>query len=349
MFQKATKKQAKLRLAIYAPSGAGKTYTALRIATGLGGKIALIDSERGSASKYADNFNFDVAELEKFGIENYVQYIKMAHEYDVLIIDSLSHAWHELLTEIDKLASAKYKGNSFMAWSEGTPKQRMFVDAILNFPGHVIATMRTKTEWSVEKDANSGKTKPVKLGLAPEQGKGIEYEFDILMEINHEHYATIAKDRTGKFQDAEILKPSEEFGKTLSEWLNSGEAVISNEEKIQNAINEANQCTNLDDLTLVWRKYGNYQQIDVFRAAITELTTKLKSAQQPIAAPDKIEEPQKSSDGVVLENALMDIKDVTDMRGLDEVYKGYPQYHNNPIFNSAYQAKHKQLFTTKSK
>lgn len=223
MFKKATKKQAKLRCAVFGVSGSGKTYSALRIAKGMGGKIALIDTERGSASKYAGNFDFDVEDLENHTVESYVKVIKMAKGYDVLIIDSLTHAWQELLQQIDALAKAKYKGNSWSAWSEGTPQQKELVNALLSFPGHIIATMRCKTEWSQEKDERSGKLKPVRVGMSPEQGKGIEYEFDLLLEINEEHYATVIKDRTGKFQDKILHKPGEEFGEELIAWLNDGE------------------------------------------------------------------------------------------------------------------------------
>lgn len=224
MFKPASKQQSKLRLALFAPSGAGKTYTALRIASGMTDKIAVIDTERGSASKYADRFNFDVAELQDKSIDSYVRTIKGACKagYGVLIIDSMSHAWQELLTEIDKLARAKYKGNTWSAWSEGTPKQRELIDAILTCDCHVIATMRSKTEWQTETSGN-GKSRPVRVGLAPEQGKGIEYEFDMLMEISTDHIANVIKDRTGKFQDAMIDKPGEDFGKALLEWLNSGD------------------------------------------------------------------------------------------------------------------------------
>jgi len=225
IFQKATKEKAKLRLALFGPSGAGKTYTGLRIATGMSKKIAVIDTERGSASKYADRFTFDVLELPKNDIETYTMAIKAADQagYEVLIIDSLSHAWQELLDEIDKLANSRYQGNTWAAWSKGTPKQRQLVDAILSFSGHVIATMRSKTEWTTSSDSN-GKTKPIRVGLAPEQGKGIEYEFDMLMELSTNHVADVIKDRTGKYQDKLIDKPNEEFGKDLIAWLNSGEA-----------------------------------------------------------------------------------------------------------------------------
>jgi hypothetical protein len=222
-FQKATKAQSKLRAAFFGPSGAGKTFSALRVASGMGKKIAVIDTERGSASKYSDRFDFDVLELPKKDIETYCEGIRAAGAagYDVLIIDSLSHAWQELLEENERVAKAKYKGNTWSAWSEGTPKQRKLIDTILDFPGHVIATMRSKTEWTQEKD-DRGRNTPKRVGLAPEQGKGIEYEFDLLLEISTEHYAQVIKDRTGKFQDKAIEKPGEDFGVELATWLSSG-------------------------------------------------------------------------------------------------------------------------------
>ena len=219
-FTKATKASAKLRAALFGPSGAGKTFTALRIAAGLGGAIAVIDTERGSASKYADRFTFDVLDLEHAGIPSYQGAIAAAAQagYPVLVIDSLSHGWQELLQEIDRLAAAKYRGNTWSAWSEGTPKQRALVEAILTYPGHVIATMRSKTEWSIEADGK-GRQKPVRVGLAPEQGKGIEYEFDLLLELSPDHIGRVIKDRTGKFQDELLDKPGEDFGQALAAWL----------------------------------------------------------------------------------------------------------------------------------
>ena len=137
-FQKAVKEQVKLRLAIYGPAGAGKTASALRIAHGIGGRIAFIDTENYSASRYADGlnfaggfvpFNFDVVSLTKPTIEHYVEAIQSAENagYNILIIDSLSHGWQELLIDIDNLTENKYKGNSWRAWSEGTPKQKIFI------------------------------------------------------------------------------------------------------------------------------------------------------------------------------------------------------------------------------
>jgi hypothetical protein len=207
---------------LFGPSGAGKTFTALRLAKGIGGRVALVDTERGSASKYADRFEFDTLQLEDRTLAGYVQAVHAAAEYDILIVDSLTHGWRELLAEIDKLARAKYSGNTWSAWSEGTPKQMAFIDALLQFPGHVIATMRSKTEWAIEKDEKTGRTKPVRIGLAPEEGKGIEYEFDLLLELSPDHIGTAIKDRSGKFQDAIIEKPGEDFGASLAAWLSDG-------------------------------------------------------------------------------------------------------------------------------
>ena len=280
MFKKATKKQAKLRLALFGPSGAGKTYTALRIATGMSDKIAVIDSERGSASKYSDRFNFDVAEIEDTDITNYIRFLSAAAEsgYEVVIIDSITHAWTELLQEIDKIAKAKYKGNSWSAWSDGTPKQRQMVNAILDYPGHIIATMRSKTEWTLEQDKN-GKNKPMRVGLSPEQGKGIEYEFDMLMELNTDHTANVLKDRTGKYQDQFIEKPGEDFGKELSDWLSDG---LTIEDEKNELIRKIETCKTTDELGLVYKEnytLGNDPDIlEVFKKTKEKLTKKSEAA-----------------------------------------------------------------------
>ncbi len=242
IFNQATKTQSKLRLAIFGPSGSGKTYTSLCLwagITGDTGRIALIDTEFGSASKYADRFQFDVLNLSNPKVENMIQAIQAARQYEVLIIDSLTHAWKELLIQVDQLAKAKYKGNSWATWSEGTPLQNKMVHTLLSFPGHIIATMRTKTEWTINLDSN-GKSSPMRVGLAPEQGKGIECEFDMLMEISPEHTIHVIKDRTGKFQDRIIETPGESFGMEILAWLNEGEPQIVMKTK-QDLLEFANQ------------------------------------------------------------------------------------------------------------
>lgn len=217
MFQKATKEKAKLRLALFGVSGGGKSYSALRLAKGLGGSIAAIDTEHGSLSKYSDRFDFDVCELDKPSINNILMCMNEAKKYDVLIIDSLTHAWNELLQDVDKIAKAKYGGNSWSAWSDGNKKQNELIEAILDFPGHIIVTMRAETNWTTTIN-DKGKVVPVRIGEAPKQGKQIEFEFDMLMQISQDHQAVVLKDRTGKYQD-ECFLIDEELGKSLNNWL----------------------------------------------------------------------------------------------------------------------------------
>lgn len=265
MFKKATKKNIKLRLAIAAPSGSGKTYSALRIASGIGGKIAFIDTENRSAERYADLFDFDVLDLSKeLSIDSMIKAIESASSagYATCIIDSLSHAWEYLLEQIDQLARAKYQGNTFRAWSEGTPEQKRLINAILNSSCHMICCMRVKSEYLIDKDERTGRQRITRVGLAPRQREGMEYEFDMLMEGTVEHYFTVSKDRTGKFQDQVILKPSEDFGAQLAVWLSSGgynvEAVFSHiipsvtQEKKEEPVFNPRQC----EVIRVAKDYG---------------------------------------------------------------------------------------------
>jgi hypothetical protein len=265
---------------MFGPSGSGKTYSALRIASGLGDKIAIIDTEAGSASKYADIFTFDVAELTEPTIDNYCQFIEHGNNsYDVLIIDSMTHGWQELLEEIDKLAHGKYNGNTWRAWNEGTPKQKKLVRAILTSKCHIIATMRSKTEWTTSKDERTGKVAPVRVGLTPEQGKGIEYEFDMLMEISTEHIANVIKDRTGKFQDSLIDKPGEDFGQSLRDWLNSGADNSSNTNDAKKPVKTAlsaiefikkvDECNTEDVYRSMWSA-ANHQRFNKAETAMVK-------------------------------------------------------------------------------
>ena len=238
-FNKATRNNLYLRCALFGPSGCGKTMTALRIAKGIaekmGSRFAVIDTEARSASKYADRISFDVENLTDKSIDAYLaamdECIKAG--YKVLVIDSLSHAWRELTEEVDRISQNSTNKNTFTAWGKVAPKQKQLIDAILNFPGHLIATMRSKTEWVISENRN-GKLAPEKMGLAPEQGKGIEYEFDLLIEMNQHHQASVTKDRTGKFQDSVIDKPGEDFGCSLYDWLTGNARVTNSYNKVQN-------------------------------------------------------------------------------------------------------------------
>lgn len=228
-FQKATRQKSKLRLALVGPSGSGKTYSALAIATelvGPSGRVAVIDTEHGSASKYAGRFSFDVLELDSCAPSTYVEALQAAAEagYDAVVVDSLSHAWmgrDGALEQVDKAAKRSQSGNTFTAWRDVTPQHNALVEALITAPLHVVATMRAKTEYVMEKDRN-GKTSPRKVGLAPVQRDGLEYEFDVLGDIDLEHNLIISKTRCESLSGAVIQKPGANVAKVLLAWLSDG-------------------------------------------------------------------------------------------------------------------------------
>jgi len=227
MFTKAVKHESKLRLAIVGASGSGKTYSALSIATKLG-RTAVVDTESGSASKYADLFDFDVLELSApFSPDKYIAAIAAAASagYEVVILDSLSHAWvgtGGVLDIVDNAAKASTSGNTYMAWKAGTPVQNALIEAIVTAKIHVIGTMRSKTEYILVKN-DRGKEAPRKVGMAPVQRDGFEYEFDVMFEMDADNNAVVTKSRCSELNGAVIPKPGEDVAQTLRRWL-SGEA-----------------------------------------------------------------------------------------------------------------------------
>lgn len=239
MFKKATKTRSHIRFGIAGPSGAGKTWTALKIARGLvgeSGTIAVLDTEHGSASLYAgDVAEFDVAELTTFDPREYCKIIEGAGKagYDALIIDSLTHAWSGkggALELVDKAAKRSKAGNKFVAWREVTPLHNRLVETILSYPGHVICTLRSKTEYTMEENER-GKKVPTKVGLAPIQRDGLEYECTVFGEMDLDHTLTISKSRCSALADEVITRPDERVGHTLLEWLSDGEFVTPVPEK----------------------------------------------------------------------------------------------------------------------
>jgi hypothetical protein len=230
-FTPATKEQAKARIALTGPTGSGKTYSALVIGTGIGDRIALIDTEHGSASKYADEFAFDTLPLATFEPPALVEALAVAaHEgYDVVIVDSLTHFWSGsggMLEQVDNAAKRVAGGNTFAGWREARPLERAMIDALLAYPGHLIATMRTKTEYVVEADER-GRKVPRKVGLKPEQREGIEYEFDIVGDLDHENTLVISKSRAKPLAGLVVRKPDAAFAEAVLDWLNAGKPTPS--------------------------------------------------------------------------------------------------------------------------
>ena len=276
MFQKAVKESRKLRLAIYGVSGSGKTYSALAIASGLGKKIAVIDTERHSASLYADDFKFDVASLDQPTVKNCVAAFKDAKDagYDVLILDSGSLVWDELLQEVDKIAKAKYRGNTFAAWMEGTPLQKSFINGMMDYPGHVIMTMRAATEYDITKE--DGKNKIEKIGLKPQQRAGVDYEFDVVMRIDSNHLAFVEKSRYKIFQDRAIEKPTAELGTEILTYLKGAEPAPKPEPKSVQEMVDA--CKTIEDLNKLFPTLSDEQKADT---KVVEMFKKAKKNLPP--------------------------------------------------------------------
>jgi energy-coupling factor transporter ATP-binding protein EcfA2 len=236
VIRKAERHQARLRLGLCGPSGSGKTYSALRLAKGLvagtEGKIGLIDTERKSASLYAHLADFDVVELEPpYSPERYREAIHALERHvgpdGVIVIDQISHAWAGeggLLEYVDTLKAQSR--NSFSPWQKATPEQNRLVDTMLRSPCHVIATMRAKSEWVLEEQIVDGRKRnvPRKIGMAPVQRDGIEYEFTTMLDLeNGSNTATASKDRSSLFAGI-TTKLDEEWGAKLRAWLTSGAA-----------------------------------------------------------------------------------------------------------------------------
>lgn len=253
-FTTAVRKKAKARIGLSGPSGSGKTYSALLLASGLGQRIAVIDTEKGSASLYAGLPGippFDTLELAApYTPERFIEALAASAEagYDVTIIDGITPEWSGVggcLELVDQVANAKYRGNSWSAWNDITPRHRKFIDAMLNHPGHLIATMRSKTETAQEE--RNGKKVVVKMGMKAEQRDGIEYEFTAVLDIAHGgHYATASKDRTRLWVDHDPKAITADDGARLLNWLEGGAEEDPSERLLADIKNSATEADLLE-------------------------------------------------------------------------------------------------------
>jgi hypothetical protein len=230
LFRPATKEQAKARVALDGPSGSGKTYTALILATVFAAadatKIGVIDTERGSAAKYAHRFTFEHLALHTFSPDTLTKALAAAAEqgFGVVVVDSTSHFWEGtdgMLEQVDNAARRSYGGNSFGGWKDARPMERRMIDALVAYPGHVIVTMRTKSEWVIEQN-EKGRTVPRRIGTKPVQREGIEYEFDVVGELDLDNTLCISKTRCEDLAGQVIRKPDDDLAKTILAWLTDG-------------------------------------------------------------------------------------------------------------------------------
>lgn len=270
--RKAERKAVKIKLAITGPSGAGKTMGALLLGKGLAGegKILIIDSEDGSSNLYADHplvgTDFDVLEIDApYTITKYLQALEAGQNagYDVIVIDSISHAWAGEGGLLDKKTSLDSRGgNSYTNWASITKEQEQFKAKIIHSPCHVIVTMRSKQDYIVEQN-EKGRSAPKKVGLAPIQRDGMEYEFTTVFDVSMDHHYHVSKDRTGIF-DGRIEKLNEKTGVEIKEWLNSGKQVIrKNKHDLHNALCAIYEADDKLSAVEFWNKLAKDEQKDI--------------------------------------------------------------------------------------
>lgn len=235
--ERAQKKKQKLKIALAGISGSGKTYSALTLAFSMCEKVCVIDTECGSASLYSDHFpQYDVLELHPpYSPQRYIEAIKMveAAGYECIIIDSLSHEWNGTGGCLDMVSAvSKGGGNSYTAWGKVTPHHEALISYMISAQTHIIVTLRTKTAYEITTN-DKGKQAPVKVGTAPTQRDGVEYEFTIVFDIDQNHNFTCSKDRTSMFNNIDIPQPlNKEIGKKILAWLDSGADIVPPEQVI---------------------------------------------------------------------------------------------------------------------
>lgn len=249
--RKSERKSAKIKMALQAPSGAGKTMSALLLAKGLTGdklaKVAIVDTENGSADLYAHLGQYNVLSLKPpYSPEKYIEAIDTCLEagMEVIIIDSISHCWDFLLEFHSSLP-----GNSFTNWQKINPRQKAFVDKMMQSDAHIIATMRTKQDYVLNN--RDGKFVPEKVGLKAVQRDGVDYEFTLVFDINIKHFAQASKDRTGLFIDKPEFVINAATGKKIKEWCNSGT-------NLDDVRKEIISCSTIEQLRALYQKYPEW-------------------------------------------------------------------------------------------
>ena len=248
------RKKARIKMALQGSAGSGKTMSSLLLAQGLANndfsKVAIIDTENGSADLYAHLGQYNVLTMQSpFTPEKYIQAIELCEKanMEVIIIDSISHCWDELLDFHSKLP-----GNSFTNWNKVTPRQKSFVDKIIQSEAHIIATMRTKQDYVLNQ--KDGKFVPEKVGLKAVQRDGVDYEFTLVFDLDIKHFATASKDRTGLFTGKPEFIINTATGKKILEWCNSGTDLNAVKSKIK-------ACTTHEQLNALYIKYAAWKEL----------------------------------------------------------------------------------------
>lgn len=243
----ATRKQAKMKMALQGPAGSGKTLGALNIAYGLckdWSKIVVIDTENYSASLYSHLGKFSVGAIDSpYSPEKFIEAIKLCEQaqMEVIVIDSISHEWDGAGGILD--IHSNMAGNSFTAWGKLTPRHNAFVQAILQSTVHVICTIRSKQDYVLTE--KNGKQVPEKVGLKAITRDGMDYEFTVVLDLDIKHNAVASKDRTGLFMDKPEFRITPATGEAILSWCNQVEEVIQR---------RINKCASIGELLKLYEQ-----------------------------------------------------------------------------------------------
>lgn len=286
----ARKEQIYVKVLIGGPSGSGKSYSALRVATGIAGregegtKIGYIGTEGMRDKLYANEFSYDLISLEEYNPDYYEAALDAFLDagYKVIIVDSLTHLWGWVQDQVQKVA--KNSDSSFQAWGKYKKENKKIVEKILLAPAHIIVTGRGKDEYVLEQNSK-GKMAPRKVGVGVQQDKDIEYEYMVTFMLDQEtHIAEVAKDNTHLFEN-KLDALTEKSGEALYDWANDGDPVKSPAERaaevtrIQDEITA--KCTELGGTKnpelMKWygEKFGKNHKankdLDFLKAALEEM------------------------------------------------------------------------------
>lgn len=299
----AERSKTKIRIGLAGPSGSGKTYSALLMAHGIAGNwenVYIIDTENGSADLYSDMGNFNVLTLEKpFSPDRYVEAIQACEKAgaEVIIVDSITHEWSG---EGGCLQIQEQLGGRFQDWAKVTPMHNRFVSTLLASKAHVITTVRSKTDYQMTQDGGKGKVQ--KVGLKPETREGFEYEMTLSFDLNINNLAEASKDRTGLFKGKTPGIITEETGKTIVEWANSGVDMLAEVRKLLKLKGKTDQpilstfkVYSIEDLTTAQLK-GVIQKLTTLPDAPAEEKKPETKAKKTAEEPEQTELPAETED-----------------------------------------------------
>ncbi|MEU4513178.1 AAA family ATPase [Nonomuraea wenchangensis] len=220
----------KSRVVVQGPPGSGLTWTSLRMAQGMGGPVGVVDTNRGAAALYAEHFDFVHLPLSSGNPEALIEALAVAAEQEIgtLVVDSGTAFWSGrkgLVTQVDHLTLTKYNGNNNRAWTEVRQLEQDLFDALLSFPGHLIVTLRTQTDYQVQ-DLGEGRLAVVKYGTKPDQRANFDADFHFTLSLDMAHAGTVTKSRILDVPpNSMFAEPGEDLGKLIAEWLGQGEPV----------------------------------------------------------------------------------------------------------------------------